>query len=171
MAAPVNCDTAIPALYKKQHLTIPGVGVQRPTVRERYDWATAPVLVVDLCAVFCGNRAHESLLKILGFWTSKHGSDHLRNDECVRAIGDRAAVTSCSVWFEWSPWECRVELSTSFTQLSRRVASCRMIRASGDTTRPSDRHPPGIFGRGPVPRPVECGRDHEAPTRSTFGRA
>src|SRR6516164_10815212 len=34
-----------------------------------------------------------------------------------------------------------------------------LIRASGDTTRPSHRHPPGIFGRGPVPLPVECGRD------------
>src|SRR5262250_2715502 len=63
MAAPVNCNTAKPALHKKQHLPIPGVGVQGPTMRERYDWASAPVLVVDLCPVFCGNRAHEVLLK------------------------------------------------------------------------------------------------------------
>src|SRR5215469_1283549 len=63
MAAPINRDAAKPALHKKQHLTIPGVGVKGPTVRECYDWASAPVLVVDLRPVFCGNGAHEVLLR------------------------------------------------------------------------------------------------------------
>jgi len=35
-------------------LAVPSVGAQRPTVRERYDRAFAPVLVVDFGAVLGG---------------------------------------------------------------------------------------------------------------------
>ncbi|HEX5423779.1 MAG TPA: hypothetical protein VFW94_09540 [Candidatus Acidoferrales bacterium] len=34
--APVNCDAAKAALSQKEHLTVPGIGIERPTVRERY---------------------------------------------------------------------------------------------------------------------------------------
>src|SRR5262249_48332432 len=63
MPAPVNCNTAISVLGEKQHLTVPGIGVQRPTVRERYGWALAPVFVVDCCTVFGRNGAHAFPLK------------------------------------------------------------------------------------------------------------
>jgi hypothetical protein len=38
-------------------LAVPSVGTQRPTVRERYDRAFAPVLVVDFSAVLGGDHA------------------------------------------------------------------------------------------------------------------
>jgi serine/threonine protein kinase len=49
-------DHTEPVLRKEKHLTIPSIGVQRPTVRERYDGAFAPILVVDFGAVLGGNR-------------------------------------------------------------------------------------------------------------------
>src|SRR5690606_9147159 len=49
-------DHAEALLGEEVHLPVPRIGIARPTVRERYGWATAPVLVVDLCAVFAGNR-------------------------------------------------------------------------------------------------------------------
>jgi hypothetical protein len=36
---------SIAALPKKQHLRIPGVSLKRPSVREGYDWARAPILI------------------------------------------------------------------------------------------------------------------------------
>jgi hypothetical protein len=57
MATTIVRDHSKPILSEEKHLTIPGVGAQRPTVRERYDRAFAPVLVVDLGAVLGGDRA------------------------------------------------------------------------------------------------------------------
>src|SRR5215218_3319801 len=57
MATTVVRDHTEPVLRKEKHLTVPSVGVQRPTVRERYDRAFAPVLVVDFGAVLGGDRA------------------------------------------------------------------------------------------------------------------
>jgi hypothetical protein len=51
MATTIVRDHTEPILRKEKHLTVPSVGAQRPTVRERYDGAFAPVLVVDLGAV------------------------------------------------------------------------------------------------------------------------
>src|SRR5262249_33841629 len=62
MPAPVNGDTAIPVLGEKQHLTVPGIGVQRPTMRERYGWSFSPVFVVNCGAILSGNGAHRYLL-------------------------------------------------------------------------------------------------------------
>src|SRR6478672_5830169 len=45
-------------LREKQHLAVPHVGAQRPSVREGYDWALAPVLVIDRRAIFHSNSAH-----------------------------------------------------------------------------------------------------------------
>src|SRR5262249_49171975 len=58
VATPVVCDHAEAVLREEQHLAVPGVGVQRPAVRACYDRAFPPVLVIDLCAVFRGDRAH-----------------------------------------------------------------------------------------------------------------
>src|SRR5262249_5782300 len=45
-------------LCEKEHLTVPHVGVQRPSVREGYDWTRAPVFVVDRRAIFHRDGAH-----------------------------------------------------------------------------------------------------------------
>ena len=60
VAAAVVRDDAVPVLGQEQHLAVPGVGVERPAVRERYDRPVAPVLVVDLGAILGGDRAHNA---------------------------------------------------------------------------------------------------------------
>jgi hypothetical protein len=56
MTPSVMSDDAETVLRQEKHLAIPSVGVERPAVRERHHRAFAPVLVVDLCAVFrCNN--------------------------------------------------------------------------------------------------------------------
>jgi hypothetical protein len=52
-------DAAVTVLHEEHHLTVPGIGTERPTVRECDDRARAPVLVVDFSAVFGGDRAHD----------------------------------------------------------------------------------------------------------------
>ena len=56
MATTVVCDHAEAVLREEKHLAVPSVGAQRPAVRERYDRAFAPVLVVDFRAVLGGDR-------------------------------------------------------------------------------------------------------------------
>ena len=50
---------AVAVLREEQHLTVPGIGTERPAVRERDDRACAPVLVVDLSAIFGRDRTHD----------------------------------------------------------------------------------------------------------------
>jgi hypothetical protein len=57
MATTIVRNHAEPVLRKEKHLTVPSVGVQRPTMRKRYDRAFAPVLVVDFGAVLGGDHA------------------------------------------------------------------------------------------------------------------
>ena len=58
MAATVMGDAAITVGRQEEHLRLPTVRTQRPPVTE-YDWLTrAPVLVIDLCAVFGSDRVH-----------------------------------------------------------------------------------------------------------------
>ena len=58
MTAAVMGDAAIAIGRQEEHLSSPTVRVQRPPVTE-YDGLTrAPILVVDLCAVFGGDRVH-----------------------------------------------------------------------------------------------------------------
>src|SRR5215470_4449360 len=47
MAAPVMRNHAEAILSQEKHLAIPCIGTERPTVRKRYNWAFAPVFVVD----------------------------------------------------------------------------------------------------------------------------
>ena len=61
MTPPVVRDHAIAALPEEQHLPVPVVRGQRPTVRE-HDWLSrAPVLVVNLCSVFRRDSRHKTL--------------------------------------------------------------------------------------------------------------
>jgi hypothetical protein len=58
MATPVMRNYAEALLREEEHLAVPSVGAQRPPVREGYDRAFAPVLVIDLCSVFCSDCSH-----------------------------------------------------------------------------------------------------------------
>ena len=58
MATTIVGDHAKAVLREKKHLAIPSVGVKRPAVRERYDRAFAPILIVDLAAILGGDCVH-----------------------------------------------------------------------------------------------------------------
>ena len=58
VAAAVMGDDAIAVIEEEQHLRVPVIGRQRPTVAEDDGLTFAPVLVEDLNAVFGCNRAH-----------------------------------------------------------------------------------------------------------------
>jgi hypothetical protein len=60
VSAPINSNTAIPVFDEKKHLTVPSVRIQRPAVREGYDRAFAPVLIVDLGTIFRCDCAHNN---------------------------------------------------------------------------------------------------------------
>src|ERR1019366_7348563 len=58
MATTVMGDAAIAVGCQEEHLSLPTIGIQRPAMAE-HDWLSrAPVLVVDLRAVFRRNRTH-----------------------------------------------------------------------------------------------------------------
>src|SRR5882762_4572342 len=59
MSPPVMRDDAIALPPEVQHLPVPVVPAQRPAVAEN-DWLSfAPVLVINLCSVFCGDGCHK----------------------------------------------------------------------------------------------------------------
>jgi hypothetical protein len=58
MTAPVERHATVAMLHQEQHLAVPGIGIERPPVREGHDRAAAPILVVDLRTVRGGDRAH-----------------------------------------------------------------------------------------------------------------
>ena len=59
MAASVVSDDAIAVLAEEQHLRVPIIGRQGPTMTEDNRLSFAPVFEVDFRAVFGGNRAHD----------------------------------------------------------------------------------------------------------------
>ena len=58
MSTPVVRDDAIAVLEEEQHLRVPIIRRQRPTMTEDNGLSFAPVFEVDLRAVFGGNRVH-----------------------------------------------------------------------------------------------------------------
>ncbi len=58
VAAAVMGYDAIAVIEEEQHLRVPVIGRQRPTMAEHDGLTFAPVLVEDLNAIFCCNRAH-----------------------------------------------------------------------------------------------------------------
>jgi hypothetical protein len=58
VAAAVMCYDAIALLEKEQHLRVPVIGRQWPAMAENDGLTFAPVLVKNLCAVFCCDRTH-----------------------------------------------------------------------------------------------------------------
>ncbi len=65
---PVVGDDAKALLHEKQHLRIPRIGVERPSVREGDDGAAAPVLVVNRRAVFGSDGVHSRSSSWLDGW-------------------------------------------------------------------------------------------------------
>ena len=59
MAASVVSDDAIAVLEEEQHLRVPIIGRQGPTMTEDNRLSFAPVFEVDFRAVFGGNRVHD----------------------------------------------------------------------------------------------------------------
>src|ERR1700677_4910764 len=92
MTATIMGDDAVAMLTKKEHLRVPSIGVQRPSVREHDGFAPSPILVVDLCAVGSCDRGHcQSLL-------SRSDRTKLR-----RMVEERHhAFTSCGATRRWS---------------------------------------------------------------------
>src|SRR5215510_10788717 len=60
MTTAIVGDDAETVLREEKHLSIPGIRVQRPAVREGHDRALAPVLVIDLRSIFGFDCAHMS---------------------------------------------------------------------------------------------------------------
>src|SRR5262245_33023265 len=61
MATTIVSDDAEAMLREKQHLAVPGVGAQRPSMRERDHRTVAPVFVIDRRAVLHCDHAHVRL--------------------------------------------------------------------------------------------------------------
>ena len=85
VAAAVVRDAAVAVRRQEDHLVFPGVGAQRPAVAEDDRLPAAPVLVVDLRAVFGRDRAHRirSLIAVgggLGRGGARGGRRHLERD-------------------------------------------------------------------------------------------
>src|SRR5882757_1292863 len=58
VAASIMGDDAKAQLRQEMHLPVPRVSIQGPPMGERDDRASAPILEIDLGAVFTGNRIH-----------------------------------------------------------------------------------------------------------------
>src|SRR6266852_4749135 len=58
MAAPVMGYDAIAVLEEEQHLRVPVIGRQRPAVAEHDGLTFAPVLVIDVSAIFRRDCVH-----------------------------------------------------------------------------------------------------------------
>src|SRR3989442_2219692 len=74
--SPVMRDDSIALLAEEQHLSVPIVRSERPAVTEHYGLALSPVLVVNLCAVFCCDSRHTDLLKD---WRSEEHTSELQS--------------------------------------------------------------------------------------------
>src|SRR5437899_2704994 len=61
VAAPIVCDASVAARREKDHLVFPGVSAERPPMAEDDGLSAAPVLVIDLRAVACGDRGRRAV--------------------------------------------------------------------------------------------------------------
>ena len=59
MAAAVMRDAAVSAMRQKHHLVFPCIGAERPAVAEDHGLPVAPVLVINLRAVFRRDGGHK----------------------------------------------------------------------------------------------------------------
>ncbi|MND79250.1 hypothetical protein D3C80_709810 [compost metagenome] len=98
MAAAIVRHDAEAALGEEKHLAVPGIGIQRPAVREGDDRASPPVFIVDFCAVLGGDRAHCLLSVIDGggerlLWSLCGGNRGQARDDTGSETADQGAAT------------------------------------------------------------------------------
>jgi hypothetical protein len=80
MATTVTRNYAEAVLREEKHLAVPSVGAQRPAVRERYDRAFTPVLVVDLRTVSRRDRCNKMFS--FGLFSLQASSSPSFSDTC-----------------------------------------------------------------------------------------
>src|SRR5262249_15572834 len=93
MAPPVMRNDAEATLREVEHLAIPGIGAERPAVGEGDGRALAPVLVVNLRAVFGGDGAHGVLsfhCASAGLWLNRAGTRSSPLHSAVNRLGEQA---------------------------------------------------------------------------------
>src|SRR5262245_4896628 len=83
MAAPVVGDDPVALLKEEEHLPVPVIGRQQPSVAEHDRLSLAPVLVMDLDAVGRRDSRHGSLL-LISWWS-------------VSAVTVRCGVPDCHI--------------------------------------------------------------------------
>src|SRR5271170_3852617 len=59
VAAPVVRDDSVAVLAEEQHLPVPVVRGERPSVTEHDGLTRAPIFVINLSTIFCRNRWHK----------------------------------------------------------------------------------------------------------------
>src|SRR5438477_11108664 len=67
MATPVVGYDAIAVVEEEQHLCVPIIGRQRPTVTEYNGLTFAPVFIIDLGSVLCRYCVHSFIMHIIRF--------------------------------------------------------------------------------------------------------
>src|ERR1700682_3301222 len=72
VTSPIMGDDAIAMIQEEHHLRVPVVRTKWPAVPKHNRLSFAPVLVIDLCSVFCRDRRHTSssyfsLIYTIGF--------------------------------------------------------------------------------------------------------
>src|SRR5213080_2300748 len=90
--SPVMRDDSIALLAEEQHLSVPIVRSERPAVTEHYGLALSPVLVVNLCAVFCCDSRHEIFSFLQYFVLQNPYETTMCSDQAVRTRSGRMAL-------------------------------------------------------------------------------
>src|ERR1700685_156140 len=75
VASAVVGNGAIAFLGEKQHLRVPRVRIQWPSMREHRGWSSSPVFEVDFRSVFRGDRIHFRFSLIIPMWIGKNFAD------------------------------------------------------------------------------------------------
>jgi hypothetical protein len=86
VAAAIMGNASIAARSEKEHLIFKGVRGERPAVTENDRLSLAPVVVIDLRAVFGRDRAHGSLR-----WLGSAENESFRN-ACVTRVSGKFDV-------------------------------------------------------------------------------
>jgi hypothetical protein len=90
MAAAIMSNNAVAVVPQKQHLGVPGVCGERPSMRERDDRTGAPVLEVDLRAVFHCRGRHGIRSFMMGLVGRRFGIVHRLGERHLREISRRS---------------------------------------------------------------------------------
>src|SRR5689334_8137722 len=96
MATPIMRNHSESILGQEQHLSIPCIGTQRPSVRKGYDRALSPVFVVNRRAIFHRNRAHLNFL--LELCAQQHSRFYLAGTSTGALLSFTKKTTNFAGW-------------------------------------------------------------------------